>query len=813
MGTVNTINEDIKPNSSNNTLNIDYIEQNTKYAVDSNEDLSHLYQQAPISIVLNVIAALLVTWFVIPSTPDYIYIPWLFFIALTALTHTLVIKEFSKHKKSPQINNQWYLYHTFITGITAFAFSVGYLLFLPLASSFVQVILFLILATLAVAHIPLLSIFLPCYIVYLSTFIFPTIFWIANLSPEQAYPIAALLAVTYCILLAAAGYHSKSLHTAYGLAKQVKDKAKKLYDVIEQEKTLNVNLNKHNHEFIKQNDVANRQKQQAEITLQSISEGIISTDEFGRVVYMNPVAEIYTGWNADELKQKHLSMFLNLMDESSRIKLPNPIEQCLENNSTINSTDNSILIRRDGLEYAVEYSATPIKQEDNTITGSVMIFRDVTEKRNMEKNLSWQAKHDALTGLLNRREFDERLEKVINSPGKSGREHAVCYIDLDRFKLVNDSCGHQAGDELLKKISERLKKIARDTDTVARLGGDEFAVIMYSCNIEKAKLIAEIFCEEVFNTKFDWFGKHFSITASIGIVPINDSTTSLTDLKRIADQVCYRAKDAGGNRIEILEPGKEQNIQHTGQLKILAELQHSLDKENFKIFTQQMEPLDDMNDIVFHEVLLRMKSDSGELLPANHFIDTAEAYNMLSAIDNWVLKVVMEMIAYGNPLFNKAHMISINLSHQSVLDEKFINYATKMFNEYDIPAGNICFEIDGPQYYDQMERFDRFVTLMKRQGCRIALDNFNYNPTNINLIKKLNIDYIKLDSRQFENIDDKQNFDYKLLQDINDINHLMGSQTIIKCVANDDMISSLFEIGVDFIQGYKVQPPTPLLNA
>ena len=222
---------------------------------------------------------------------------------------------------------------------------------------------------------------------------------------------------------------------------------------------------------------------------------------------MNPVAEIYTGWDANDIRGKHLSMVLNLVDESSHMKLPNPIEQCIETNATINSSDNSILIRRDGLEYAIEYSATPIRQENNILTGSVMIFRDVTEKRSMEKNLNWQANHDPLTGLINRREFDTRLNKIISSSNNSDREHVVCYIDLDRFKLVNDSCGHEAGDELLKKISDRLKKIARDTDTVARLGGDEFAVIMYSCNLDKAKLIAEIFREEVFNTKFDWHGK------------------------------------------------------------------------------------------------------------------------------------------------------------------------------------------------------------------------------------------------------------------------------------------------------------------
>jgi len=809
--TASIINENINSQNSSNTLEIDHLEEPVKHSLkNNNQALYYLYQQAPVGIILNIVSALLVTWFILPTTPDYLYIPWLAFIVLTAFTHTLIIKEFVNQKTSVQINNQWAVYQTLMVAISALTFSVGYLLFLPLASFFVQVILLLILAILSIAYLPLLSVFLPSYIIYISTFIFPMIFWIYSIPPEEAYPTAALLAVTYCILVLAANYYSKSLLNAFYLAGEVHGQVKNLEDIIEKTKNLNLHLYKDNHEYIRKNEVVCHQKQQAEITLQSIGEGVISTDQFGRVVYMNPVAEIYTGWLADDIKGKHLSMVLNLVDESSHIKLSNPIEQCIESNTTVNSSDNSILIRRDGLEYAIEYSATPIKQENNTLTGSVMIFRDVTEKRSMEKNLNWQAKHDPLTGLINRREFDDRLNKIISSSNKSDREHAVCYIDLDRFKLVNDSCGHQAGDELLKKISDRLKKIARDTDTVARLGGDEFAVIMYSCNLDKAKLIAEIFREEVFNTKFDWHGKSISITASIGIVPLNVSTTSLTDLKRVADLICCRAKDSGGNRIEILESGKSNFKKHTGDLKILEELQKSLEKESFKIYTQKIKPLDDLNDILFYEVLLRMKNTEGDILPASSFLHAAETYHMLSAIDDWVLKVVMEMIAYGNPLFNKAHMISINLSQQSVLNENFIKYAVDTFNDYDIPAGNICFEINETQFYDNMERFKRFVTLMKRQGCKIALDNFNYNPVSINLVKQLNIDYIKVDARQFSNISVEKNHDYKLLESINDINHLIGAQTIMKCIDSDNIIKPSFQIGADFIQGIFIDPPQAL---
>jgi diguanylate cyclase (GGDEF)-like protein/PAS domain S-box-containing protein len=804
--------ENIKTKESLGSLDTDYLKQPARNNfVENNQDLHYLYKQAPAGIILTIISALLVSWFVLPVVPDYIYVPWLAFIVLTAFTHTLIIKQFTKYKNSLQVNNQWAVYQALMVGTTGFAFSVGYILFLPLLSDFSQIILLLILATLAVAFLPILSVFLPAYIIYISAFIFPIIFWIYSLPPEKAYPIATLLAVTYCMLVVIASYYSKALLEAFGLAGEVNGHVKYLYDIIDKTKTLNVKLKKDIYEYIKKNDSVSKQKEQAEVTLQSIGEGVISTDQLGRINYINPIAEIYTGWNAKEVKGMYLSTILNIIDESTHVKLSNPVELCLEKNIAINSTDSTILVRRDGLEYAIEYSATPII-EANVATGSVMIFRDVTEKRSMQKTLDWQAKHDPLTGLINRREFDSRLKKIITNPDKAEREHALCFIDLDRFKLINDSCGHQAGDELLKRIAERLKKIARDTDTIARLGGDEFAVLLYSCNIDKAKLIAEIFREEAFNVKFEWYEKHFSITASIGIVPLNESTESLTELQRVADLVCYRAKGAGGNKIEVYEEGKTEKKKHSGELKILEELQHNLEKEKFKIYTQQIQPLDSLNDTLFYEVLLRMNNSEGELLSANNFLHTAKVYHMLAAIDDWVLKVVMELIAYGSPLFNQAHIISINLSQQSVFNENFIKHTINMFNEYDIPAGNICFEINECQFDSSMELFKRFVTLIKRQGCKIALDDFNYNPSSINSIKQLGVDFIKIDAREFGDINDSKNYNYKLLESINGINHLVGSQTIIKCIDNPDIIESLFEIGTDYIQGYSVEPPQALHN-
>ena len=792
---------------------LEYHEQSLVHpAENSNRDLHYLYQLAPSGIILSIVAAVLVFWFILPAVPDYLYIPWLTFVLLTALVHTHIVKEFTKQKNTIHINNQWAIYNTFITGVTALTFSVGYLLFLPLLDGFTQIVLLLILATMTVAYLPILSVFLPSYTILISAFIIPLVFWIYSLPPETAYPAAALLTISYCTLLVAAAYYSKTLREIFDQTGLENKKVKVLYDIIEKSRLLNDKLKKEIEEQATSKEKVFHQKELAEITLQSIGEGVISTDAFGKIKYVNPVAEVYIGRTANEIKNKHLLSIVKLVDKPSNLELLDPVKQCLDSGCPVSSNENSTLIRRDGLEYAIDYNTTPILDKNKQISGSVMVFRDVTEKRNMERNLDWQAKHDPLTGLINRREFDYRLNRIITKGNDSNRVHALCYIDLDHFKLVNDSCGHQAGDKLLQKIANRLKKITRDTDTLARLGSDEFAIIMYSCNLDKAKLIAEIFREEVFKTRYQWHEKTFTVSASIGIVPLDISSENITEIRRMADTACYKAKHAGGNRVEIYDPDIAERNENNSELILLQDIQTNIDKETFKLFTQKIKPLDDFNDIIFHEVLLRMIKDNDDILTANQFIPLAETYHMLDRIDQWVFKVIMEMIAYGNPLFNEAHMISMNLSQQSIINGKFINYATEMFSDYDIPAGNICFEVKQPQFYGNMEKFKSFITLMKRQGCRIALDEFNYNSTSVKTVKGLSIDYIKLDARQFPQLNKEQDFNYQLVNCINEINHLAGAQTIMKCVENVEVINMYYDLGIDYVQGCAISAPQLVNN-
>ncbi len=784
-----------------------------KTLISKNQDLHYLYKQAPIGVILNLISALLICWFVMPHTPDYLYVPWLAFVVTTCFTHTLLIKEFNKHRQSLHVNNQWAIYHTFMIGLTALTFSVGYLMFLPLVDSFVQTVMLLIMATLAVSFLPVLSVFLPAYIIYISTFIFPSVFWIYSLPPESGYPIAGLLTVTYCMLIIVGSYYSKALLEAFSLAAQVNEQANKLRIMLEEKNTDNIKLKKDMYELGKYSDSAQRQKEQAEITLQAIGEAVIATDSRGRITYSNPVAEVYSGYLKKELVGKPITSIINLVDENSRVELPDPVGKCLENKSALHGDQNILLLRRDGLEYGIDYSVTPILTESGAVNGTVMVFRDTTEKRKMEKTLVWQDRHDGLTGLINRNEFNQRLVKLLANNEDREHEHALCLIDLDRFRLINDSCGNDAGDELLKKIGNRLRTLIRDTDTLARLSNDEFAVIMHSCSLEKAQLIAEIFREEINKIKFEWQDKYFSVSASIGIVEMTPSTTDdISKIYRCVEIACNKAKSAGGNIIQSYSFETDENPHFTGQLKLLSQLQQNLEQESFKVYTQRIMPLDDLNDTLIYEVLLRMPNESGNTVSADNFIQTAEAYHLLASIDKWVLKLVMEMIAYGNPVFKKASIINVNISQQSIFNDKFADYVKQLIEDYEVEAGKICLEINERCFYGNINLLKRFVTVIKQLGCKVALDDFNYNPETINTVRELNLDFVKLDARQFSRINEESDFNYSLLESINNISHMIGAQTIVKCLDDKKMIEQLYEIGTDYIQGYAIEKPKQLNN-
>ena len=609
-----------------------------------------------------------------------------------------------------------------------------------------------------------------------------------------------------CICLS---HNYRGLFQSIGLAVRLKDNFHYLYDLNEVTRIDNIQLRKKIAENNHHHNKLISDKEQAEITLQSIGEGVITTDTEGYVIYINPVAELLTGWRTEDASGEYISELLEIVDESTREKIDDPVRECLLSNKPIYSSEHTILVRKDKVEYYIDYSVTPIRNKQNVITGTVLVFRDVTDKRILARDLIWQASHDALTGLINRREFENRLIKILNSTNTPDRQHALCYIDLDQFKIVNDSCGHLAGDSLLEKVARKLRAKTRETDTLARLGGDEFGVILYSCSLEKAKLIAESFRRHVEEIDFVWQEKHFRVGMSIGIVPITGDTNDISEVLQLADMACYMAKDAGRNQIHIYNQSDHKLLQRRGEMRWVDAIQDALERERLVLYVQEVRSVNENNKTTVCELLLRLKQDDNLDISAARFLKTAERYHLLPKLDKWAIKACFEMLCYGHPVLNRTDIISINISGQSIADDRITDYIIKLAGEYEINPNKVCFEIEETTLINNPSAVNRFISQLHDRGFHFALDNFSSGLNLLDQINQLNLDYIKINGRLSEESTHRI-INSAALDSMNKLCHLMGTKTIAKFVADEENLKSLEQIGIDYIQGFVISRPVPL---
>ncbi|MCG8325507.1 MAG: diguanylate cyclase [Thiotrichales bacterium] len=777
----------------------------TPRLVDEFQDVRHLYDQTPTGITIGLIASTLMAWWLMAFVPDYIVLPWLSFIALTSILHLFVVKQFRQSGSYIGISNNWVSYNAFLFSMLGLAWSTGYLFFFPHLNTSQQMFLYYAAGMLAIGLLPVLSAVVSGYITFLGFLALPLLFLLVGQEWDLLVLGITCISCSYIILSIIAKNYQLSLKHSYSLASTVSKQAREIYEDNEQTRFTNLKLKKEAENCRKESRKIVNEKEQALKTLQSINDGVITTDNIGKITFINPVAEVYLGREKRELIGKRIDSLFNLVEEKTRKKQPIPVEKCLNSKSIINSNGTSILLRRDGIEYAVEYTLTPITDRQSNAIGTALVFRDVTEKRELEQNLTWQASHDQLTGLINRREFDKRLSKIISSDNAGGNEHALCFIDLDNFKIINDSCGHLAGDELLAMIANCLKKKTRDTDTIARIGGDEFGVIFYGCALAKAKLITEIFREQIEKLEFEWDGKSYKVTASIGIIAIDENYKELSDVLQAADLSYYTAKENGKNQISLLDEGKKVVNESRTRIQWVEKIRECLNKQSFELHTQEIRPLDDMNEITMCENLLRINDGNGLILPAQ-YMPAIKRYHMMPEIDRWVVKASMEMLEYGGKALGKYNIITINLSEQSVNDEKFSSYIKNLLAEYDINAERICFDIPESNLYNNAARTEKFICSVREAGCKIAIDDFSSGLEIFKTLKSLNIDFVKFNGRLPIPHSDKC-IEYSIVESINNISHMIGVQTVAKYISDDDNLEALYEIGVDYAQGFLLSKP------
>jgi len=546
------------------------------------------------------------------------------------------------------------------------------------------------------------------------------------------------------------------------------------------------------------------------LALHSLAEAIIATDKDGRISYLNPAAEQLTGSAADAAAGKLLEEIVSLVDETDRRLLSDPVHQALTTGVAVTLSRRALLLSRvNGSERSIELSASPIRNSAREVVGAVVMLHDVTEMRGLTRQMSYQAAHDALTGLVNRREFERRLEEAIESGHRGDGQHVLCYLDLDRFKLVNDTSGHLAGDSMLREVAKLLRDAVRDSDTVGRLGGDEFGILLVGCPLEKARQIADDVTRAVGDHRFVWRDKIFNIGASIGLVEISRESGTLEELLAAADTACYVAKKQGTGRVVVYSARDEALARHTGEIQWLQRLQTALKENRFQLYHQAIVPAHGEDGGPAMEVLVRLQDESGQdLLPAE-FMRAAERYRLMGLVDRWVVQTTLAALGRGAISVPAAHSVAINISGQTLGDVQFLEFVVECLDSTGVTPGQVCFEIAETAVIANLDHARRFVGVLHGMGCQFALDDFGSGVGSFSNLKTLPLDYLKIDGSFIRNLA-RDSVNQAMVTAMIKLARTLNFKVIAEQVEDSAAEEAARRMGVDYLQGYAISRPQPL---
>jgi len=553
------------------------------------------------------------------------------------------------------------------------------------------------------------------------------------------------------------------------------------------------------------------QKQRAEVTLRSIGDGVITTDAQTRIEFMNPAAQMLCGWSFTDARDKPLAEILRLCDAVSGAPVVDPLAQALSGNDIGVAHGDLNLIKRDGSSLGIDSSAAPIRDSEGEITGGVLTLRDVSVARGIAQQRSWEASHDTLTGLVNRREFESLLAASLATTRADGLEHVVCYMDLDQFKVVNDTCGHAAGDDLLKEIGQLMRSQLRKSDTLARLGGDEFGLLLWDCSLEHGEIIAGELLATVGRYRLTRDSKVFAVGVSIGLAPVTSDCISSAEVLGMADTACYWAKGQGRNRVSLYRAGESEMAVRRREMSWISRINAALAEDRFVLYHQTYLQLTNVHAPSRHlEVLIRMIGGNGELIQPGKFLPAAERYNLMPSIDRWVIRAVFS--GYRSLVEQRGGQsltCAINLSATSLNDEEFLEFVRQQAHAHSLPRHSICFEITESAAINNLSKSAAFMAECQALGFLFALDDFGTGTSSFAYLKNLPVDYLKIDGSFVKNMENDA-VDKAMTETINRIGHIMGIKTIAEYAENAEIIEELRALGVDYAQGYGVCKPSPL---
>jgi diguanylate cyclase (GGDEF)-like protein len=500
------------------------------------------------------------------------------------------------------------------------------------------------------------------------------------------------------------------------------------------------------------------------------------------------------------------------VDETDRRLLSDPVRQALTSGAAVNLSRRALLLSRsNGAERSVELSASPIRTGPNEFSGAVIMLHDVTELRGLAR-LSYQATHDALTGLVNRRDFERRLQEAIEGGQRGDGQHVLCYLDLDRFKIVNDTSGHLAGDSMLREVAKLLRDAVRDSDTVARLGGDEFGMLLVGCPLEKARQIADDVCRAVNEYRFAWRDRIFNIGISVGLVEISRESGTLEELLAAADTACYVAKKQGTGGVVVYSARDEALARHTGEIQWLQRLQGALKENRFHLYHQVIVPAPGVSGGPAMEVLVRLRDEAGHELPPAEFIRAAERYRLMGLVDRWVVQTTLAALGRGAIPVPADRSVAINISGQTLSDVQFLEFVVDCLDSTGVTPAQVCFEIAESAVMANLDHARRFIGVLHGMGCQFALDDFGSGVGSFSNLKNLPLDYLKIDGSFMRNLA-RDPVNQTMVTAMIKLARTLNFKVIAEQVEDSAALDAARRIGVDYLQGYAIGRPQPLLLA
>ncbi len=551
------------------------------------------------------------------------------------------------------------------------------------------------------------------------------------------------------------------------------------------------------------------ERERAQVTLHSIGDAVITTNINGNIEYMNHIAESLTAWSLEDAKNRPIQEVFRIKDIDTGEPMHEVVMSCIDDGVTINKSVLSLLNKNNNNK-DIESSMSPILKTSGETEGVVIVFHDETQRRQLENKIKYQAAHDTLTDLLNRDAFDIELSNHVYGAIHNNQKHVLCYLDLDRFKLVNDTAGHSAGDQCLIQVTSLIQSCIRSNDIFGRLGGDEFGLLLQNCSHESALKISNNITKTISEMEFNWEGCSYNLGVSIGINPLNKNTVDSAEALRKADMACYTAKDHGRGRVYVYEEQDSELIRREEENYWATRIKTAIEENRLLLYAQNIVSLKNDNQHKRHyEILVRLIDEDDNIVQPNAFIPAAERYNLMVAIDR---KIIFETFKFINEHaeqdVHNTHY-SINLSGNTLGDMNITNYINDTAEKFDIDKKTICFEITETTAIKNLQQAKNLIKKLKFVGFKFALDDFGSGLSSFQYLKNLPVDYLKIDGSFVADMVNN-NIDHAMVSAINEVGHVMGIETIAEYVENDQIIKKLQEMNVDYGQGYGIEQPKPL---